>query len=120
MDRLTVPVQQLEKTNDKLRQLLETLGPADVSPTLNTQDVAAVFTEVMQVGEWLRDGLARNAEGPMANELARYHQHLEQLRQILPRIHGHLLTERARLEAERTHLEAAAAWARFARKHTSG
>jgi len=119
MERLAVPVQELEKTNGKLQLLLETLGPAEAPPAINTQHVADVFAEVMRVGEWLRDGLARNAEGRMAEELGRYHRHLEQLRQLLPRIHGHLLTERARLEAERNHLEAAAAWARSARKHSS-
>lgn len=120
MERLAVPVQDLEKTNCRLQQLLEILGPAQESSAVNPQHMAAVFAEVMRVGEWLRNGLARNAEGRMAEELARYHRHLAQLRQLLPRIHGQLLTERARLEAERTHLEAAAAWARSARKHSSG
>jgi len=118
MERLAVPVQELEKSNGKLQLLLETLGPAEASPAINTQHVADVFAEVMRVGEWLRDGLADSATGRMAEELARYHQHLEQLRQFLPRIHGHLLTERARLEAERIHLEAAAAWARSTRKNS--
>ena len=120
MERLAVPVQELEKTNGKLQHLLELLAPTQPSLAVNTQHVADVFAEVMRVGEWLRDGLARNAEGRMAEELGRYHQHLEQLRKLLPRIHGHLLTERARLEAERTHLEAAAVWARSARKNSSG
>lgn len=36
---------------------------------------------------------------------------MEQLAQILPRIHGRLLTEKARMEIARAHLAAASAWA---------
>lgn len=119
MESVGISVQALEGANRKLDLLLDILRPAQASFSISTEHMAAVLAEVLRVGEWLRAGLAHNAEGRMAQELERYRLHLEQLRQLLPNVHAQLLTERSRLQAERTHLEATAAWAR-ARGHSSG
>jgi hypothetical protein len=120
MESLGISVQALEDANRKLDLLLDILRPAQASFSISAEHMAAVLAEVLRVGEWLRAGLAHNAEGRMAQELERYRLHLEQLRQLLPNVHAQLLTERSRLAAERTHLEATAAWARSASKQSSG
>jgi hypothetical protein len=120
MEGLSISVQAIEEANRKLDLLLDILRPAQASFSISAEHMAAVFAEVLRVGEWLRAGLAQNAAGHLAEELERYRRHLEQLRQLLPSVHAQLLTERSRLEAERAHLEAAAAWARSASRQSSG
>ena len=51
----------------------------------------------------------------MADELEDYRQRLQKLLYLLPSFHAQLLTERCRLQAEKDHLEATAAWARSVR-----
>ena|SRR5215813_1755717 len=108
-------VHALEDANRKLDLLVEVLRPAQESFSVSAEHMAAVLGELLRVGEWLRAGLAHNAEGRLAEELEHYRLHLEHLRQILPSVHAQLLTERSRLQAERAHLEASAAWARSVR-----
>ncbi len=119
MESLAISVQALEDANRKLDLLLEVLRPAQESFSVSPEHMAAVLGELLRVGEWLRAGLAHNAEGHLAEELERYRLHLEQLRHLLPSLHAQLLTERSRLQAERAHLEATAAWTRSARGHSS-
>ncbi len=114
MESLAISAQAIADANRKLDLLLQVLRPAQESFSISAEHMAAVLAEVLRVGEWLRAGLAHNAEGRMAEELERYRLHLEQLRQLLPSVHAQLLTERSRLQAERAHLDAAAAWARTA------
>lgn len=118
MESLAPSLQAIEKVNDKLDQLLASLHPAPASFSLTAEQMAAIFNEVMLVGEWLRSGLAAAAPSAMAEQLDRYRQHLELLRQLLPGIYSQLLTERSRIQAERNHLEAAAAWAESTGKQT--
>jgi hypothetical protein len=112
MEHLDIPIQAIEDANRKLDRMLDTLRPAQASPPMTAQHMADVLAEVLRVGEWLRPDLAPPAEGRVAEELGRYRQRLEQLRDLLPGVHAQLLIQRSRLEAERTHLEAAASWAR--------
>ena len=114
MEGLGISVHALEDANRKLDLLLEILRPAQESFSVSAEHMAAAMAELLRVGEWMRAGLAHNAEGRMAQELDRYRLHLEDLRHLLPTVHAQLLTERSRLQAERTHLEATAAWARSA------
>ncbi len=120
MEGVGISVQSIEGANRRLDLLLEILRPAQESFSLTAEHMAAVLAEVLRAGEWLRAGLARNAEGRMAEELERYRLHLEQLRLLLPSLHAQLLTERSRLQAERAHLEATAAWARSAGRQVLG
>jgi len=114
MEGVVIPTQALRDANHRLDLLLTTLRPAHDSCPVSAEQMAAALAEVLRVGEWLRAGLANQTDGGMPEELQRYRQHLEQLRQLLPGVHAQLLTERSRLEAERAHLESAAAWARSA------
>jgi hypothetical protein len=114
MEGVVIPTQALREANHRLDLLLTTLGRAQDCFPISAEQMAAALAEVLRVGEWLRAGLSNQTENGMPEELRRYRQHLEQLRQLLPGVHAQLLTERSRLEAERTHLESAAAWARSA------
>jgi len=114
MEGLEISVQSIQDTNQRLDVLIEILRPAQDSFSVTPEHMAAVLAEALPAGEWLRAGLARNAEGCMADELERYRLRLEQLRHMLPTLHAQLLTERSRLQAEKTHLEATTAWARSA------
>jgi hypothetical protein len=118
MGSIEIPVRAIEDANHKLHRLLDILRPEQQSFSAGAEHMAAALEEVIRVGEWLRAGLAMKAEGRMAEELERYRAYLEQLRQLLPGVHAQLLTERSRLEIERAHLEAAAAWARAVAPHS--
>jgi hypothetical protein len=54
----------------------------------------------------------------LAAAIRQYRNHLERLRGLLPFLHAGLLTQRARLESERSHLEAATAWTGASRSTT--
>ena len=112
MEGVGISTQALEDANRKLDALLKILRPAQESFSVSVEHMAAVMAELLRVGDWMRAGLAQNAEGAVAQELDRYRLHLEDLKHLLPGIHAHLLTERVRLKAERAHLEATAAWSR--------
>jgi len=114
MESVGISVQSIQDTNQRLDVLIEILRPAQDSFSVTPEHMAAVLAELLRAGEWLRAGLARNAEGRMADELERYRLRLEHLRQLLSSLHAQLLTERSRLQAEKNHLEATAAWARSA------
>jgi hypothetical protein len=114
MEGVEISVQSIQDTNQRLDVLIEILRPAQNSLSATPEHMAAVLAEVLRAGEWMRVGLARNAEGCMADELERYRLRLEQLRHLLPTLHAQLLTERSLLQAEKNHLEATAAWSRSA------
>jgi folate-dependent tRNA-U54 methylase TrmFO/GidA len=69
---VAVAAQALADANHKLEVLLQILGSAQELHTISAEHMAAALAEVVCVGEWLRAGLAQNAEGPMAEELERY------------------------------------------------
>jgi hypothetical protein len=119
MEGVAISLHSMEEANRKLDLLLQILRPAQASFTISAEHMAAILAELLRVGEWMRAGLAHNAEGKLAEELERYRHHLEDLRHLLPSLHAQLLTERSRLQAERAHLEATAAWARSARGHST-
>jgi hypothetical protein len=75
------------------------------------EDLAAVLSEILHVGECLARQDYAEGDPRLITELNRYRSHLERLRGLMPLLHAELLTERARLEAERSHLESASAWA---------
>ena len=114
MEGVAVSVQSIEDTNRNLDSLIEILRRAQKSFSVTPEHMATLLAEVLRAGEWLRSALARNAQGRMADELARYCLRLEQLRHLLPTLQAQLLTERSRLQAEKNHLEGTAAWSRSA------
>jgi len=118
MESVGISVEAMAEVNRKLTQFLDTLQPTRASHSVTPEQMSAVFAELVRVAEWKRAGAAQHAQGPLAEELSRYHRLLEQLRQVLPSLHARLLTERSRLQAERTHLDAASAWARSLTRQT--
>jgi hypothetical protein len=108
-DHLT---QNLRQTNTRLRQWLESLETGPVHPMApSPRIIAELLSELIRAGEWLRDGVPAASGQELKAEVAEYRRNLARLRTQMPAIHNHLLQERARLEAERTRIESAAAWA---------
>jgi len=73
--------------------------------------MAGLLSELMRAGEWLR-ALPAERDAELAEELTAYRSNVERVRELLPSIHSTLLQARARLEQERTRVEAAAEWTR--------
>lgn len=112
---------QLREVNVRLRFWLENLGPGASSGPATPIQINAVLDELLRAGAWLQSGFPsgvaqEDAKGEFEFEITEYRQHLEKLRELLPFIHSQLLQERARLEAERTRLDAAAEWASASRQ----
>ncbi len=103
---------RLKQANHTLGEVLNlmTLGGGQ-QIGITPDHFAAILGEILQVGAWLqdRDPVEDDPEAQAAIRL--YRSHLEQLRALMPSLHARLLTERVRLEAERSHLENASAWA---------
>lgn len=103
-------------TNHRLRLRLESLSqtPPPVTPEL----IAGLLSELLRAGQWLRQRLPPEAKRSpqLQRELAVYRRNVEQLRGLLPGLHRRLLTERARLEAERARLQGVAHWAQASRQ----
>jgi hypothetical protein len=108
----------LRESNRCLGSWLEgmTNVPDDVSPA--PDHISRLLSVLLRVGAELRSGPlpATGVDPAWDTELAVYRRHLERLRDLLPSIHSHLLAERARIEAQRARIGAAAEWARASRQ----
>jgi hypothetical protein len=104
--------ENLHQTNTRLRRWLESLeaDPAHLAPP-GPRIISELLSEMLRAGEWLRDGVPAPCGQQLEAEVGEYRRNLGRLRAQMPAIHNHLLEERARLEAERTRIESAAAWA---------
>jgi len=103
--------ESLRDSNRELRLLLQAIGDTAGGIKVTPEQLAALLTVLLRVGEWIRGGQSREPEPSIARELEEYRRHMETLRRLMPSVQACLLTERARLEADRAHLQAAAAWA---------
>lgn len=103
----------LRIVNGNLSARLARLSPElNPSALLHPEDFSSLLTALLQARDCLRGiapGSAPDAE--LEKVIFEYRNTVEQLAQILPRIHGKLLTEKARLEIARAHVIATAAWA---------
>ena len=115
MEGVAVSLQAIKETNQKLDSLIEVVSPGRQSLSVTPDHMATLLAELLRAGEWLQAGLTNNSQDDMANELEGYCVRLEKLRHMLPPLRAQLLTERCRLQSEKDHLEATAAWARSAR-----
>ena len=109
----------LRDTNHRLRFWLDSMVPAPGKPTCAMPEhMAALLSELLYAGAGLRaKPLPAKGEDPeLEAELQTYRSHVERLRELLPRIHQHLVAERAQLEAQRTRVRFAAEWARTSRQ----
>ena len=112
----------LRDTNRRLRFWLDQMVPGDGQMVVTPEHMAALLSELLRAGAELRaepvaDRVADRANDPELDaELATYRGNVERLRELMPLIHGGLLAERARLEAQRERVRSAAEWARASRQ----
>ena len=105
--------ESLRYANGNLRAGLARLlpGPSASAP-LHAKDLSSLLSLLLRASDCLR-GIPPNAvpDAQLEKEISEYRSTVEQLAEVLPRIHGKLLTEKARLEIARAHVAATAAWA---------
>jgi hypothetical protein len=109
----TATTESLRSANRNLRARLARLLPElNPSAPLNPQDLSGVVTDLLHAGDCLRSiSPVSVPDAELKEAISEYRSTVEQLAQILPRVHGRLLTEKARLEIARAHVTATAAWA---------
>lgn len=106
-------IEAMRLTNARVQQLMTRLRTPEGNQILvSSQDFDDLRGELTLAAVWLR-GVSPGSmlEAELAKEFFDYRNSLEQLQQMLPRLHRRLLTEKARLETERARVGAAAAWA---------
>jgi hypothetical protein len=114
---MTRTTDSLRIANGHLRAGLTRLSPGtNASAPLRPSDLSDLLTSLVCAARCLRSiapGSTPDAE--LAKAISEYRNTVEQLAEILPRVHGRLLTEKARLEIARAHVTATAAWAQASR-----
>jgi len=111
-------LETIRQVNANLRSALIGLRPERKHcSTITPRDFSDLLTHLLRAAECLRRR-PRPSEAAAAfeKEALEYRAHLEKLKQFLPDLQGRLLAEKARLETERTHVAAAAAWAQASHK----
>ncbi len=106
--------ESLRIANRKLRTGLARLLPeSNASASLTPKDLSGLLTALLQARECLH-GVVSNSppDVELKQAISEYRSTVEQLALVLPRIHGELLTKKARLEIARAHVTATAAWAK--------
>jgi hypothetical protein len=120
MPTLTLPLSEtLRETNQHLRHWLDyTITERGQLNAATPDHITALLSELSRAGAELRAQPfpAKGTDPELDRELEHYRRNVERLREILPFIHSQLLVERARLEAQRTRVQAAAEWARASRQ----
>ena len=114
-----MPAGNLHEINCSLRALLDRLSPAkpEALPAAFPQ-LIPLLSELLQVGEWVRCGVVCVSDPEMGPEIQQYRELIGRALEILPGVQAQLLAERARLESERSQIEAAGAWATASRLTT--
>jgi hypothetical protein len=105
--------------NQKLRHLADCICSGVAQPPhVALGYVTALAEELRHTETLLRESQADAAVRGQCNEpLLEYRNCLKRLQEALPAFQAQLLAERSRLEPERAHVQAAAAWAQTT-KHT--
>jgi len=108
----------LRQVNADLRSALIRLRPERTHcSTIRAQDLSDLLSQLVRAAESLRRPPAQSQRAAVfQKESLEYLRHLEKLKQFLPDLQGRLLAEKSRLETARTHVAAAAAWARASEK----
>jgi hypothetical protein len=111
-------IAELRAANERLQTLLAQLQQDSAGAGVaGTDALVRLLSEVASTARlsgFFRGELKDSAAG--AQELSRYRRILQELRRLLPAIHTRLLSDRARLETERSHCCAASAWAEANRR----
>ena len=104
--------ESLRLANTKLRAGLARLQPELNSAAVTPEDLADLLAALLCAADlWRVIALESVPDAELEKVTAEYRTNVEQLAQILPRVHERLLTEKARLELARAHVMAATAWA---------
>jgi hypothetical protein len=103
----------LRIVNGNLRAGLARLQPEVNSPCLLTPEDLADLCAMVSQAAGCRRSLASDgvSDGELEKEILEYRNSIEKLAQILPAVHGRLLTEKERLQSARSHVAATKAWA---------
>jgi hypothetical protein len=112
-------LETLRQVNDNLRSALLRLRPERKHcSTIRPQDFSDILSQLVRAAESLRR-VPQHSEAAVAleKETLEYRKNLEKLKHFLPDLHARLLAEKSRLETARTHVAAAAAWARASKSH---
>jgi hypothetical protein len=110
-------IEVLRQATRKLQAGLARLQLQPPNPAaLHPEDLAGLLTDLSHAACVVRTIPSAASHAEMKKEISQYRSTVEQLAQILPAVHGRLLTEKARLEIMQTHMTAAAAWAQASKK----
>jgi len=105
---------RLRQMNELLRQHLSLANAESAAPS--SGQIAELFATLLQAPAILREVSRTSADPMMQSQVAEFRCHFAQMQKLLPTLQTLLLAERARLEAERRHVRAAAEWARASRE----
>lgn len=111
-------VETLRQVNESLRSALLRLRPERKHcSSIRPRDFSDILSQLLRAAECLRR-VPPYSEGAAAleKESLEYRGNLEKLKHFLPDLQVRLLAEKSRLETARTHVAAAAAWARASKK----
>ncbi len=102
--------QSLQDANGKMRHMLAMLVLQDSGPLqVGAEDLSNLLFSIQYASHQLESHA--DSINTVKSEISEFHRHLEQMKTALPHLHSRLLAERARLELERRHLNAATHWA---------
>ena len=112
------PLETLRQVNDNLHSAFIRLHPEQKHcSTITPQDFSDLLSHILRAAECLERQRAHSESSvALDEESLKYRSNLEKLQHFLPDLHNRLLAEKSRLETARTHVAAAAAWARASKK----
>ena len=109
-------IAEIHESTRRLRYWMDSLFDSASQPLpAQPQQMQDLVSELLHAGEWLSARPA-DPDPELDHELAEYRTHVERLRTLLPSIQAALLAESARLEQERSRLQAASEWVRLSRQ----
>jgi len=104
-------VEELRSLTAKLHVQVEWAKASQAEdPKAILQHWAELSRQIAQAGEVLREAQSETAHAEVKNALTEYRDCMQRLQEALPMIQSQLLARRSRLEPERAHAQAAAAW----------
>jgi hypothetical protein len=110
--------ENLRATNHRLSVCLQSMFASRSSMMVTPEHMSLLLSELLRVGAELRAKPIpdKGSDPELDEQMETYRLHVQRLRELLPSIHGHLLAERSRLEAQRARVRAAAEWATTSRQ----
>ncbi len=105
-----VGLQQVQETNRKLSHFLRLAQEQESGPLrIVAADLLRLSSELRKM-EQLRAAKSDSGDASLAEAWAEYRKHLENLAFLLPGLQARYAAEKARLERDRAHLQAASGW----------